>query len=99
MEFCAREASQILGGASYVRGNPVERLYREVRVNAIAPGWIHTDMTDPLEPLHPFLEMQTPMGRLGEPDDIAWCAVYLASQEAGFVTGQTLMVDGGASAI
>lgn len=38
MEFCAREAAQILGGASYVRGNPVERIYREVRVNAIGGG-------------------------------------------------------------
>jgi acyl-CoA dehydrogenase len=38
MEFCAREAAQILGGASYVRGNPVERMYREVRVNAIGGG-------------------------------------------------------------
>lgn len=38
MEFCAREASQILGGASYLRGNPVERIYREVRVNAIGGG-------------------------------------------------------------
>ncbi|MDX1448567.1 MAG: acyl-CoA dehydrogenase family protein [Acidimicrobiia bacterium] len=38
MEFCAREAAQILGGASYIRGNPVERLYREVRVNAIGGG-------------------------------------------------------------
>ncbi len=38
MEFCAREAAQILGGASYMRGNPVERIYREVRVNAIGGG-------------------------------------------------------------
>jgi acyl-CoA dehydrogenase len=38
MEFCAREAAQTLGGASYLRGNPVERIYREVRVNAIGGG-------------------------------------------------------------
>jgi 3-oxoacyl-[acyl-carrier protein] reductase len=66
-----------------------------IRVNAIAPGWIHTDMTAPLGPMQPFLEMQTPMGRMGEPDDIAWCAVYLASDESGFVTGQTLSPNGG----
>lgn len=38
MEFCAREASQILGGASFMRGGKVERIYREVRVNAIGGG-------------------------------------------------------------
>ena len=65
------------------------------RWHGIAPGWIHTDMTEPMAPMHPILEMQTPMGRLGEPDDIAWCAVYLASPEAGFVTGQTLSPNGG----
>lgn len=72
-----------------------ELALENIRVNAIAPGWIHTDMTDPLAPMHPFLEMQTPMGRMGEPDDIAWAAVYLASEEAGFVTGQTLSPNGG----
>ncbi len=38
MEFCAREASQVLGGASYIRGGRIERIYREVRVNAIGGG-------------------------------------------------------------
>jgi 3-oxoacyl-[acyl-carrier protein] reductase len=66
-----------------------------IRVNALAPGWIHTDMTDPLEPLHFMLEAQTPLGRLGEPDDIAWAAVYLASDEARFMTGQVLSPNGG----
>lgn len=66
-----------------------------IRVNAIAPGWIHTDMTDPLAPMHPMLEAQTPLGRLGDPDDIAWAAVYLASEEAKFVTGQCLSPNGG----
>ena len=45
--------------------------------------------------LRSMLEAQTPMGRFGEPDDIAWAAVYLASDEARFVTGQTLSPNGG----
>ncbi|MGE0622293.1 MAG: SDR family NAD(P)-dependent oxidoreductase [Pseudomonadales bacterium] len=89
--YCTAKAA-ILG---FTRAFAHEVAVRNIRVNAIAPGWIHTDMTDPLAPLHPFLEMQTPMGRMGEPDDIAWCAVYLASDEARFVTGQTLSPNGG----
>jgi len=89
--YCAAKAG-ILG---FTRALAHELAPSNIRVNAIAPGWIHTDMTDPLEPMHPFLEMQTPMGRMGEPDDIAWAAVYLASEEAGFVTGQTLSPNGG----
>lgn len=91
LAYCAAKAG-ILG---FTRALAHEYAARNIRVNAIAPGWIHTDMTDPLAPLHPMLEMQTPMGRMGEPDDIAWCAVYLASDEAGFVTGQTLSPNGG----
>lgn len=91
LAYCAAK-SGILG---FTRALAHEFAPRNIRVNAIAPGWIHTDMTDPLAPMHPMLEMQTPMGRIGEPDDIAWCAVYLASTEAGFVTGQTLSPNGG----
>ena len=68
---------------------------RNIRVNAIAPGWIETDLTTFLGPLEPVIAAQTPMGRLGEPDDIAWAAVYLASEEAKFVTGQVLSPNGG----
>lgn len=89
--YCAAKAG-ILG---FTRALAHELAPFEIRVNALAPGWIRTDMTDPLAPLHPMLEMQTPLGRLGEPDDIAWAAVYLASEEARFVTGQTLSPNGG----
>jgi 3-oxoacyl-[acyl-carrier protein] reductase len=89
--YCAAKAG-ILG---LTRALAHELAPHRIRVNAIAPGWIHTDMTDPLAPLHPMLEAQTPLGRLGEPDDIAWAAVYLASDEAGFVTGQCLSPNGG----
>lgn len=90
-DYCAAKAG-ILG---FTRALAHEVAARNIRVNAIAPGWIHTDMTDPIAPLHPMLAAQTPQGRLGEPDDIAWAAVYLASEEAKFVTGQTLSPNGG----
>jgi 3-oxoacyl-[acyl-carrier protein] reductase len=68
---------------------------RNIRVNAIAPGWIETDMTEPLKPVRPFIAAQTPLQRFGEPDDIAWAAVYLASEEAKFMTGQVISPNGG----
>ena len=68
---------------------------RGIRVNAIAPGYIDTPMTEPLGELRSLISAQTPMRRLGEPDDIAWAAVYLASDEAKFVTGQVLSPNGG----
>ena len=67
----------------------------KIRVNALAPGQIYTDMISSLEDMHPALIAQTPLGHLGETDDIAWAAVYLASNEAKFVTGQTLSPNGG----
>jgi 3-oxoacyl-[acyl-carrier protein] reductase len=64
-------------------------------VNAIAPGWIETDMTDTLEDTKPLISAQTPMGHFGDADDIAWASVYLASDEAKFVTGQVISPNGG----
>lgn len=72
-----------------------------VRVNAIVPGWIATAMTatalDSDPPRKAKILSRTPMGRLGEPDDVGWAAVYLCSPAAKFVTGTTLTVDGGAA--
>ena len=68
---------------------------RNIRVNAIAPGWIDTDMTAPLGDMRKHITGNTPLRRFGEPDDIAWAAVYLASDEAKFVTGQVLSPNGG----
>jgi NAD(P)-dependent dehydrogenase (short-subunit alcohol dehydrogenase family) len=89
--YCTAKAA-VLG---FTRALAHEVADRNIRVNAIAPGWILTDMTSPLEAMHPLLAAQTPLGRIGEPDDIAWAAVYLASDEAKFVTGQTLSPNGG----
>lgn len=68
-----------------------------VRVNAIAPGLVKTDMARALwEPNEERIGGSMPLGRLGEPPDIAAAALYLASDLASWVTGHTLVVDGGA---
>jgi 3-oxoacyl-[acyl-carrier protein] reductase len=61
---------------------------RGIRVNAIAPGWIETDMTTPVKPLLAGIPF-------GVPDDVAWAAVFLASDEAKFMTGQVIAPNGG----
>ena len=66
------------------------------RVNAIAPGLVKTDMARALwEPNEDQLGRVTPLGRIGEPDDIAHAALFLASDMASWITGHTLVVDGG----
>ena len=69
-----------------------------VRVNCIAPGLIRTDFAKALWENPEMLKKRTattPLGRIGEPDEIAGAAVFLASQAGSFVTGQTIVVDGG----
>ncbi len=71
---------------------------RGVRVNAIAPGYIQTDMTAGLPEAVKQASLQhIPLGRLGEPADIAAAALFLASDEGAYITGATLVVDGGMS--
>ncbi len=73
-----------------------ETASRGITVNCIAPGMITTAMTDKLgEGQRGRIAAAIPMGRFGEPDDIATAAVYLASAEAGYITGQTLHINGG----
>ena len=69
---------------------------RGVRVNCIAPGYISTELTDVLpEGAREALLGSTPLGRLGEPEDVARCVRFLVSDASGFVTGAVLAVDGG----
>ncbi len=74
---------------------------RGVRVNAIAPGFILTDLTRKLwadETMQGWGMTNTPLRRLGQPDDLVGSAIFLASPAASFITGQTLYVDGGFTA-
>ncbi len=69
---------------------------RGITVNAVAPGFIETDMTNVLpESIRTAVIERIPLGRFGAPDDIAAAVAYLAGPEAGYMTGQTLVVDGG----
>jgi 3-oxoacyl-[acyl-carrier protein] reductase len=69
---------------------------RGITVNVVAPGFIVTDMTDALnEQARKSLLDQVPLGRLGSPKDIAHAVAFLSSPEAGYVTGETLHVNGG----
>jgi 3-oxoacyl-[acyl-carrier protein] reductase len=69
---------------------------RGVRVNAVAPGYIDTELTNVLpEELREVILGNTPLGRLGEPGDVAGAVRFLCSDEASFMTGEVLLVDGG----
>ena len=69
---------------------------RGITVNCIAPGWIDTEMTEELpENSKKDLLDRIPISKIGKPEDIAYAAVFLASNEASYITGQTITVDGG----
>ncbi len=69
---------------------------RQITVNAVAPGYIPTSLTNDLpEDLKKSILTATPVGRMGQPDEIANAVAFLASEEAAYITGQVLAVDGG----
>lgn len=89
------------GVLQFTRNLAIDSASKNVRVNCICPGYVETNLTSALtedaEALS-RLEALHPMGRLGQPDEIAYAALYLASDESGFVTGTPLVVDGGYTA-
>jgi 3-oxoacyl-[acyl-carrier protein] reductase len=69
---------------------------RNVRANVVAPGYVNTRLTDVLpEEAKDAMLLNTPLGRLGEPEDVAGAVRFLCSDEASFITGEVLLVDGG----
>lgn len=84
---------------SFTRDLACKWAHHGINVNAIAPGWFPTDMTEVLLSRHrETLESRVPLGRLGGADDLKGAVVYLASAASAWVTGQTLIVDGGEGA-
>ncbi len=96
--FCASKG----GVHALTRAMAVDLGKDSIRVNAIAPGWIRSDLSDDYINAQPNSEQawqdlyqMHPVGRIGEPEDVGKLAVYLASDDSTFVTGQVIVIDGG----
>src|SRR5689334_5126769 len=85
------------GELGFTKALALETARLGITVNAICPGYIHTDMLGgvPPEILEQNILPQIPVGRLGTPDEIARAALFLAADDAGFITGSTLSINGG----
>lgn len=87
------------GIVGLTRSAALEYAQRGIRVNAVCPGVIHTPMVDRVVTEDPEMEQQlaagAPIGRLGRPEEVAAAVLWLCSEEASFITGQAIAVDGG----
>jgi acetoacetyl-CoA reductase len=85
------------GEIGFTKALAQENARNGITVNALCPGYINTEMVQavPKEVLEKNIIPQIPVGRLGEPEDIARCVVFLVSDDAGFITGSTLSANGG----
>ena len=91
-DYCAAKGGII----AFTKSVAKEVAHLGIQVNAIAPGFIDTPLLDEVSPAMKMLFVaQTPMGRMGTPEEIAAAALYLASPAADFVTGQVLSPNGG----
>ncbi len=85
------------GVIGFTKAVAQENAFKGITANVIAPGYIGTEMVRavPEEVLNTKIIPQIPVGRLGEPEEVARCVVFLAADEAGFITGSTLSANGG----
>ena len=88
--------SAVKGGVLAFSKSLARALAPDVRVNVLCPGWIETAFGEQTDPeFHRSVADSTPLGRWGRPEDVAGAALYLASPEAAFITGQAINVNGG----
>lgn len=95
----AHYAASKAGVNGFIRAAALELATHRITVNGVEPGMIRTPAMDNLgdEALNARIERAIPLGRLGEPSDIAAAMLFLASDAASYITGQTIVVDGGAT--
>jgi 3-oxoacyl-[acyl-carrier protein] reductase len=92
----ANYAASKAGLIGFAKALALEVASRGITVNVVAPGLVETDMTRVLgEDAHVSWAQKIPMGRLGRPEDVADAVCFLASDEASYITGQVLAVNGG----
>ena len=92
----ANYAAAKAGVIGLTKATAKELAPRNVRVNAVAPGFIATDMTDVIPEKNKEIMLQSiPLGRMGQAEDVASAVCFLASDDASYITGQVLKVDGG----
>ena len=94
-------ATSKAGVSALTRSLAVGLAKDNIRVNCIAPGFIATPMVEPLmnEQRDRLIQERVPLRRHGKPEEVAYAVLFLASDEASFITGQTICVDGGLSAL
>jgi len=94
----ARYGASKAAVVNLTRNAAVELAPRRIRVNAVCPGTIWSEMTPPDHPEVALIRRLAPLARVGEPEEVAGLIHFLASAEAGYITGQAICVDGGLSA-
>ena len=90
--YCSAKA----GVVGFTRALALESARKGITVNAIAPGYVNTELLSGVsDEVMKSIVGQIPVGRLGEADEVARCVVFLAADEAGWITGSTLTINGG----
>lgn len=89
------------GVVAYTRSLALQYAAQNIRINSVSPGLVHTPMSymdrQNFQDLLPGFEAQIPLGRVGQPEDIAYAVLFLSCAESAWITGQDLIVDGGAT--
>jgi sorbose reductase len=91
--YCASKAAVI----HLTRAMAVEFAPHQIRVNSVSPGYIRTELVEPLVEYHALWEPKIPMGRLGRPEELTGLYLYLASDASSYMTGSDVVIDGGYS--